>query len=82
MFSSFINDLLSTDPELAAEWNYDKNLKGPDEYRRTSMYSVWWKGACGHEWSDKIYSRAIHKKDAKGVRQKCHWMISENCFLK
>ena len=60
-----VNDLLSTDPELAAEWNYDKNQKGPDEYIRTSMYRVWWKGSCGHEWSDKIYSRAIHKKGCK-----------------
>ena len=26
---------------------------------RLSQYLVWWKGACGHKWKDKVFSRAV-----------------------
>ncbi|MCQ2354271.1 MAG: zinc-ribbon domain-containing protein [Clostridia bacterium] len=58
------NDLLTTDPKLCKEWNYEKNEKlarpmRPTEHTRNSMYIVWWRGSCGHEWKARICDRAI-----------------------
>lgn len=53
------NDLATTDPELAVEWNSEKNSIQPTEISRHSLRPVWWKGACGHEWKDKVANRAI-----------------------
>lgn len=54
------NDLATTDPEIAAEWNYEKN-KGliPQSISRNSLRYVWWKDAFGHEWRDKVFNRAV-----------------------
>jgi DNA-directed RNA polymerase subunit RPC12/RpoP len=53
------NDLATTDAELAQEWDFDRNIKKPTEVSRVSLYPVWWKGSCGHEWKDKIFNRAV-----------------------
>lgn len=53
------NDLATTDPELVLEWDYDANERKPTEISRLSQYTVWWKGACGHKWKDKVFSRAV-----------------------
>lgn len=29
------------------------------EISRLSQYPVWWKGACGHKWKDKVFCRAV-----------------------
>lgn len=56
------NDLATTDPDLALEWDYEKNRKWtPQTISRNSMYPVWWKGACGHTWKDKVCNRAVDK---------------------
>ena len=50
--------MLSVDPELAREWNYDKNgdLR-PEGVLAGSHESVWWKCANGHEWKTQIVNR-------------------------
>lgn len=53
------NDLATTDPELVLEWYYDANERKPTEISRLSQYPVWWKGACGHKWKDKVFCRAV-----------------------
>lgn len=53
------NDLATTDPELAQEWNAAKNTRKPTEISRLSQYPVWWEGICGHEWKDKVFHRAV-----------------------
>lgn len=53
------NDLNTTHPEIAREWNYQKNgnllptmiLSGSDK-------RVWWICSQGHEWNSTVYSRA------------------------
>lgn len=53
------NDLLTVIPELAAEWDYEKNgAITPDSVTPHSNKSVWWKGTCGHSWKAKIDNRA------------------------
>ena len=47
------NDLCTTHPEIAADWNYEKNgdLK-PWEISHGSRKKVWWKCKNGHEFID------------------------------
>ena len=45
------NNLEVLFPEVAAEWNFDKNDKGPSHYLPNSNLKVWWKcKKCGNEW--------------------------------
>lgn len=45
-------------PEIAKEWNYEKNGKlSPFDFSSHSSYIVWWKCQNGHEWQAAIHSR-------------------------
>ena len=51
--------LISKTPDIALEWDYDKNEKTPFDYRYTHNYTdIWWKCDKGHEWQDTIYNRS------------------------
>ena len=53
-----INDLVTTNPKLIEEWNYDKNSIHPTEITAGSGKRVWWLcSVCGHEWEAIIESR-------------------------
>lgn len=51
------NDLETINPELAKEWNYEKNIKKPSEVGSGSGKKYWWKCKFGHEWEASISSR-------------------------
>ena len=52
------NDLLTTDPELAIEWDYEKNnIIFPDEISKGSNKKVWWKCPKGHSYQAIIGNR-------------------------
>ena len=46
------NDLATTNPNLAKEWNYKKNLNiSPNNVTSGSKKKVWWVcSKCGYEW--------------------------------
>lgn len=45
------NDLATTHPELADQWDYQKNKKRPTEITHGVKTKVWWTDArCGHSW--------------------------------
>lgn len=50
-----INDLATTRPDLAKNWNYEKNgdLK-PSDIAAGSNRKVWWKCEKGHEWEASL----------------------------
>ena len=55
------NNLADKYPEIAKEWNYERNgnLK-PEMYYPGSNEVVWWKcNTCGHEWKASVNSRAL-----------------------
>lgn len=59
------NDFLTLHPELAKEWDYEKNDKlgiKPDEIIKGGKVKVWWKCNKGHEWESTIVSRIRDKK--------------------
>lgn len=53
------NDLATTHPDVAAEWNIEKNGDlTPKDLVGGSGKRVWWKcSVCGNEWESKVYSR-------------------------
>ena len=52
------NDLATTNPALAAEWNYEKNENlSPQDITRSSSRKVWWRCSEGHEWQATIANR-------------------------
>ena len=52
------NDLSTTNPILAQEWNYEKNKIRPDEVMNFTRRKVWWRCPKGHEWEADIGSRS------------------------
>lgn len=53
------NDLLTTNPELVDEWDWEKNgdLR-PEHFMKGSNISVWWHCSLGHSWKASISHRA------------------------
>ena len=51
------NDLATLYPWLLDEWNYELNLKSPDEYLPKSNKKVWWQCEKGHIWKALISER-------------------------
>lgn len=57
-----VNDLLTKRPDIALEWNYEKNGGLlPTMVTEKSGRKVWWKCSKGHEWQCKIAQRTIGK---------------------
>ena len=56
---SGFNDLATVHPEIAREWNYDRNgdLK-PDKVKYSANVKVWWKCLQGHEWEAFVFNRS------------------------
>ena len=45
-------------PDLAAEWDYEKNASiTPENVHANSRNNVWWLGKCGHSWQSTIQNR-------------------------
>jgi len=56
------NDLASKFPEIAKEWNYEKNNNiSPQTIRAGTHKKVWWKcSKCKHEWIASPNNRTYH----------------------
>lgn len=53
------NDLATVHPEIAAQWDYEKNGgQLPEEFVLSAKKSFWWKcNVCGYEWKTAIANR-------------------------
>ena len=52
------NDLLTVMPELAKEWDYERNGNLlPSQVTSKSGKKVWWRCKNGHSWKTEIYAR-------------------------
>ena len=60
------NDLKSLRPDVAEEWAWDKNEKGPEEYTVCSGESVYWRcKQCGNVWYAQINNRTSHNTNCR-----------------
>ncbi len=53
------NDLATTHPQLATEWDYEKNDKSPQEVTYGSGKKFWWKCPLGHSYQASPLHRTI-----------------------
>lgn len=51
------NDLATTRPDLAKDWDYEKNSLLPTKVTAGSHLDVWWKCSEGHSWKARISAR-------------------------
>lgn len=57
------NDLKTTDPDIAKDWDYDGNGSLlPEDFFRRALRSVKWKCGNGHSYSMSIYDRTVNGK--------------------
>ena len=60
------NDLVTTNPALAAQWHPTKNVSlHPTDVTRSSNKKVWWVCSNGHEWQATIN----HRNNGRGCPQ-------------
>lgn len=52
-----INDLKTKNPEIAAQWDHEKNPRGPEYYAPYSNKRAWWICNKGHSYSNTINKR-------------------------
>ena len=55
-------DLQTVDPELAAEWNKDRNLITPDQVSRFSHKKIYWNCPKGHVYKMMVANRSQGKE--------------------
>ena len=62
-FTEKERSVLLSNPEIAQEWNYERNgnLK-PEHFAPNSNKKVWWKCGSGHEWQATIVNRNKGRK--------------------
>lgn len=53
------NSLSRMRPHLVSEWSEKNFPLTPDTVTFGSNKTVWWKGACGHEWTAVLSSAAL-----------------------
>lgn len=61
------NDLETLYPQVAKEWNYERNIGIlPSEVKTGSTQKVWWKcSKCNYEWESSIYHRIEYRSCPK-----------------
>ena len=55
------NDLASQNPQIAAQWDYDRNDGfTPQMVTSGSQRQIWWRCSLGHSWKAAAYARCIN----------------------
>ena len=64
-----VNDLKTLRPDIADDWDYEHNSKGPECYKVHSKASVLWEcKKCGYRWENKISNRTRNPGYRKNQR--------------
>ena len=57
------NDLATLYPDIAAEWDRERNEGGPEDHLAHTSETVWWRCRnCGRRWQATIANRTGHNK--------------------
>ena len=48
---------LSENAALMQQWDFEKNVRGPECFTEYSHVKVWWKCIQGHSWEAMIFNR-------------------------
>lgn len=72
-----VNDLMTMNPKIANEWNYNKNEESPDTVFNTSNKKVWWICPKGHEYQAKISNRTALGRGCPTCNKERHTSFPE-----
>lgn len=76
-----VSNLLLVCPDIAKEWDYEKNYPDrPENYLDRSGAVVWWKCSHGHSWKVKIVNRTTKLSGCPvcyALRKKLHYTHPE-----
>lgn len=77
------NNLAVLYPDIAKDWNYEKNNgKSPEEFVAASGAKVWWKCKnCGYEWKAQISSRTSKNTNCPICSRKYETSFPEQTIL-
>lgn len=76
------NSLASKFPELAKEWDYDKNGDAsPNDIAFGSHKKVWWKCSRNHEWESAVNARTNSGRARVCARCCGQKVCEDNCLL-
>lgn len=76
------NDLETTDPKIAAEWDYMKNRgKEPKQMHRSSKEAVWWLSPSGYSWQARICERTVDGMACRPSGAEYKRMLTQLLFL-
>ena len=76
------NDLETTDPKIAAEWDYMKNRgKEPKQMHRSSKEAVWWLSPSGYSWQARICERTVDGMACRPSGAEYKRMLPQLLFL-
>ena len=64
------NDMATTHPSVAAEWDEKKNGEPASQIIAGSNKKAWWIGPCGHSFQTRIIDRTFHN-------HKCPYCLSQ-----
>jgi len=67
---SGFNDLASSRPDLAEEWDYEANELGPESVARATPDRYFWKCHCGHKWEASVNNRNNNNSGCPKCRHK------------
>jgi very-short-patch-repair endonuclease len=56
------NSISNVRPDIAKEWNYERNPMLPSQVEFKSHFIVWWKCEKGHEWQSRPLNRSNGNK--------------------
>lgn len=78
-----VNDLATLYPNLAKEWNHEKNgdLK-PEDISTKNTRKVWWKcSVCGREWQAYVENRTRDKNGCPSCQARTHTSFPEQALF-
>ena len=75
------NDLATTHPRIASEWNYDRNDYTPNDVVAKSNKYAWWTCKFGHEFKAQIAARTIYNTGCSICNKERKTSFSEKAIL-
>lgn len=61
--------LVAAFPEIAAEWDHERNARGPEEFAPGSQRQAYWRCKNGHSWSSPICHRTSSARHPASCQQ-------------
>ncbi|WP_374054872.1 zinc-ribbon domain-containing protein [Rossellomorea sp. FM04394] len=58
---TYCNSLAEKYPEIASEWDYERNEGSPSDYKKGSRYKAYWECEQGHKWQTSINTRTTNQ---------------------